>query len=85
MFSGIPLVDRLSERTCGVWVLDVRSGQTVAFVKFEEAVQEIFAIEVVPGVRFPDVINDNPDLLSNSYVLPDEALADVPASLCVRA
>jgi uncharacterized protein (TIGR03032 family) len=85
VFSGIPLVDRLADRTCGVWVLDLRSGETVAFVKFEEALQEIFAVEVVPGVRFPDVINDDPELLGNSYVLPNEALGDVPPELRVRA
>jgi uncharacterized protein (TIGR03032 family) len=84
VFSGIPLVDRLAERTCGVWVLDVRSGATVAYVKFEDAVQEIFAVEVLPNLRFPDLINDDPDLLANSFVLPDESLADVPAPLCVR-
>lgn len=85
VFSGIPLMDRLSERMCGVWVLDLRTGETVAFVRFEEALQEIFAIEVAPGVRFPDVINNDPDLLGNSYVLPDEALVDVPSELRVRA
>jgi uncharacterized protein (TIGR03032 family) len=81
VFSGIPLVDRVEERTCGVWVLDVRTGETVAFVKFEEAVQEIFAVEVLPGMRFPDLVNDNADLISSSYVLPEDALAEVPGEL----
>ena len=30
VFSGIPLVERLSERTCGVWVVHIETGQTVA-------------------------------------------------------
>ncbi|MCH8924061.1 MAG: DUF4915 domain-containing protein, partial [Planctomycetes bacterium] len=81
VFSGIPLVDRLEERTCGVWVLNIHSGETVAFVKFEDAVQEIFAVELLPGVRFPDLINDDAKLIASSYVLPDEALADVPKEL----
>jgi uncharacterized protein (TIGR03032 family) len=81
VFSGIPLVERLKERTCGVWVVDTRNGQTVAFVRFEDAVQEIFAVEVLPGMRYPDVINDDVKLLATSYVLPDDALADVPEPL----
>ena len=85
VFSGIPLVERLKERTCGVWVVDTRNGQTVAFVRFEDAVQEIFAVEVLPGMRYPDVINDNVKLLATSYVLPDDALADVPETLRARA
>ena len=83
-FSGIPLVERLKDRTCGVWVVNIETGETVAFVKFEDAVQEIFAVEVLPGMRYPDVITDNTELLASSYVLPDEALADVPETLRAR-
>ena len=83
VFSGIPITERLKpeERTCGVWVVDIRSGQQVAFLKFEEAVQEIFAVSVIHGARFPDVITDDQKLLSTSYVLPEEALREVPQEL----
>jgi uncharacterized protein (TIGR03032 family) len=77
VFSGIPIAERpLQERCCGVWVLDITTGKTVAFVKFEDAVQEVFAVQVLPGVRFPDLINDEDDpLLAHSFVLPDRAEA----------
>lgn len=83
VFSGIQITDRLkeTERTCGVWVVDIQRGQVVAFLKFEEAVQEVFAVALLPGIRFPDLINDNPELIGSSFVLPDEALRDVPAEL----
>src|SRR5262249_11757206 len=76
VFSGIQITERLAdtERTCGVWVVDVSRGQTVAFLKFEEAVQEIFAVVLLRGMRFPDLINDDPELVGSSYVLPDRAL-----------
>jgi uncharacterized protein (TIGR03032 family) len=81
VFSGIPLTDRLTERTCGVWVVDLTTGRTVAFLKFEDAVQEIFAVQVLPHLRFPDLINDDPTVLSDSFVLPDDALSQLPDSL----
>jgi uncharacterized protein (TIGR03032 family) len=82
VFSGIPITERLQERTCGVWVLDVLTGQTVGFVRFEDGgVQEIFAVQVLAGVRFPELINDNAELLAGSFVLPNEALAAVPERL----
>ena len=34
VFSDIPLLDRLEERTCGVWVVNVQTGETVAFLRF---------------------------------------------------
>lgn len=80
-FSGIPLVDELKERTCGVWVVDLRTGATVAWLRFEGTVQEIFAVQVLPGILFPDLINEPGATLDSSFVLPDSALPDVPASL----
>jgi uncharacterized protein (TIGR03032 family) len=81
VFSGIPLVERVQERTCGVWVVRIDTGATVAFVRFEDAVQEIFAVEALAGIRFPDLINHDLELIGSSYVLPKAALADVPAEL----
>jgi uncharacterized protein (TIGR03032 family) len=81
IFSGIPITERLTERTCGVWVVDVRNGETVAFLRFEDALQEIFAVQVVPGRQYPDLINDDPAVLDDSFVLTDEALRAVPVPL----
>ena len=78
MFSGIPLTERPSERTCGVWVVDIRSGQTVAFLRFEQAVQEIFAVAALPGIRFPEILEPDDELIATAYMLPDAALQDVP-------
>jgi hypothetical protein len=44
-------------------------------------VQEVSAVTVPPGRRYPEPINDDEKLLENSFVVPDAALADVPASL----
>ena len=79
-FSGIPLVDRLEERTCGVWVVNIETGETVAFLRFEEGVQEIFAVQILPA-QFPEMLEWGDKLLATSYVVPDEALADVPQTL----
>jgi hypothetical protein len=32
----------------------------------------------LPQIRFPDLINDDPNILSNSFVLPDDALKQLP-------
>jgi uncharacterized protein (TIGR03032 family) len=82
-FSGIPITERLGEeeRTCGVCVVDLASGQVVALLRFDTTVQEIFAVTVLPGRRWPELINDNDMLLENSFVVPDAALVDVPPAL----
>jgi uncharacterized protein (TIGR03032 family) len=82
VFSGIPIAERaLAERNCGVWVVDVRTGQTVAFLRFEDAVQEVFAVQVLAGQRYPEIAPDDHALLADSYDLPSAALRDVPPLL----
>ena len=78
VFSGIPLTERLEERTCGVWVVNLQTGETVAFLRFEQAVQEIFAVSVLHNIRYPELLTWDDKLIASSYVLPDAALKDVP-------
>lgn len=75
-FNNLPLLERDEERSCGVWVVNINTGETVAFLKFEGQVQEIFAVEVLPD-SFPIMLNDDDSLIDNSYVLPNEALAEL--------
>jgi hypothetical protein len=42
---------------------------------------EVFAVAVLPGRRWPELINDDDTRQENSFVVPDAALADVPAAL----
>jgi uncharacterized protein (TIGR03032 family) len=83
VFSGIPITDRLpvEERACGLWVVDVRTGQTVAFLRFEAGVQEVFAVQVLPNIRYPEILTEEADkeinILADSFVLPDNVMADV--------
>ncbi|MBV8516019.1 MAG: TIGR03032 family protein [Acidobacteria bacterium] len=77
VFDNIPLGERLraDERSCGIWAIDVRSGAIVAFVRFEGSVQEIFDIQVLPGIVFPDLLEPGADLAQSSFVLSDDAIA----------
>ena len=79
--SRSPSGSQADERTCGVCVIDLVRGEAIALLRFEEGVQEVFAVQVLPGRRYPELINDDTKLLENSFVVPDAALADVPAVL----
>ena len=86
VFSGIAIAEMKQEdRCCGVWVIDTRSGQIAGFVKFTDGVQEIFAVQVLRGLRWPEVLSEDPKRIAESYELPEEALQQVPAELRQRA
>ncbi|OKH14643.1 TIGR03032 family protein [[Limnothrix rosea] IAM M-220] len=80
VFSGLPITERREERFCGVWVVNIETAQVIAFLRFEDAVQEIFAVSILPGIRYPELINWDQTLLSSSFILPDEAIAEVDFS-----
>jgi uncharacterized protein (TIGR03032 family) len=49
VFGGLPISERRDELCCGVAVIDMTSGRTVATLRFVSGVEEIFAVDVVPG------------------------------------
>jgi uncharacterized protein (TIGR03032 family) len=82
-FGGLPLTGRLEERQCGVWIVNVETGDVVGFLRFEDLVQEIFDVQVLPGARFPEFAEHGSDAVNLSYVVPDEALAATAATSSV--
>jgi uncharacterized protein (TIGR03032 family) len=85
VFSGIPITERLAahERTCGVAVVDLVTARIAGLLRFEDVVQEVFAVAVLPH-RFPELINDDETLLANSFVVPTESLSDVAETVRAR-
>jgi len=75
-FTDIPITDDNSDRLSGVWVVHIGTGKTIAFLKFTGGVQEIFAVQAVPGVLFPEIVHEG-DLLASAYALPEKALREV--------
>lgn len=77
-FTDIPLTDDNADRLSGVWAVHIQTGKTIAFLKFTGGVQEIFAVQSVHGVLFPEIVSEG-ELLGNSYALPEKALQEVVA------
>jgi uncharacterized protein (TIGR03032 family) len=76
-FTDIPLTDQNPERASGVWAINIDTGATVAYLRFSAAVEEIFAVQVLPGLRFPHILDEDDPLLDSTWAIPDAALADV--------
>jgi uncharacterized protein (TIGR03032 family) len=70
VFSGLPITQRPDKRVCGVWAVELATGRVLAFLEFVEGVQEIFAVEVLPGCCFPELISDDPAVIGNSFLVP---------------
>jgi len=76
-FGGVPVTEQIDvdRRFCGVQVVDLTTGRSVAFLQFESGVGEIFAVQALPGVSYPAFVDDADPLVGVSFVLSPEALA----------
>jgi uncharacterized protein (TIGR03032 family) len=68
--DGVPLAERREQLKCGVAVVNLRSGQVIAFLEFQTAVEEIFDVQLLPGLRFPDVIGFQQETIQHTFVVP---------------
>ena len=71
--DGVPLADRRDKLKCGVAVVDLAIGRTVALLEFQTAVEEIFDVQVLPGLRFPEVIGFQKDAIQHTFMVPPSA------------
>lgn len=70
LFGGLPLTARLEDRECGVWVVDLETGEVVAWLRFEAAVQEIYDVALLPGMRWPEIFDAASEEAANTFMLP---------------
>ena len=64
------LAERREQLKCGVAGVDLRSGQVIAFLEFQTAVEEIFDVQLLPGLRFPEVIGFQQETIQHTFVVP---------------
>ena len=70
-FSGINIAGMPEpERYCGIWAVDTRTDQIVGFMKFTNAVQEIFAVQVLSGLCRPGVFSEDVTRIAATFRIP---------------
>ena len=80
IFGGVPIAERPEERKCGVSVVDAQAGRIVAFLEFDNGVEEIFDVQILPGVRFPAVVGFSKETIQRACVIAPERAIDAKAA-----
>jgi uncharacterized protein (TIGR03032 family) len=68
--DGVPLAERRHELKCGVAVVDLRAGKVIDLLEFQTAVEEIFDVQVLPGLRFPEVVGFQKEAVQHTFIVP---------------
>jgi uncharacterized protein (TIGR03032 family) len=51
--DGVPIVAQRDRLQCGVWVVELHTGAVVGHLMFRSGVEEIFDVQVLPGITSP--------------------------------
>ena len=58
-FEDMPIADELAKRNgtpmCGVLIIDLATGKGAEWLRLEGDVQELFTVELMPGIKCPMV------------------------------
>ena len=59
--EGVPIVADRSSLRCGLWVVNLATGGIVAHLEFSAGVEEVFDVQVLPGILSPYVSGPSAD------------------------
>ena len=59
--EGVPIVANRERLSCGLWVVDLRTGGVAGHLEFHSGVEEVFDVQVLPGIRSPYISGPSAD------------------------
>jgi len=68
--DGVPIAARRDELKCGVAAIDLHHGRLVGLLEFQTAVEEIFDIQLLPNIRFPEIVGFQKESLLHTFIIP---------------
>ncbi|MGL4514603.1 MAG: TIGR03032 family protein [Lacipirellulaceae bacterium] len=82
VFGGLPIAAERESLKCGVGVIDLESGRTVATLEFESGVEEIFDVQVLHETRCPAICGPRPDqdAAQDVWLVPAPGSSPVPGA-----
>ena len=74
MWVDIPLTDENPDRASGVWIINIETGRTAAFLRFPDLIDEIFNVNVFVGKSNPHISAS--DGIETAWALPQAAMKE---------
>jgi uncharacterized protein (TIGR03032 family) len=68
--DGVPLAVRRDQLKCGVAVVALPTGRVEGLLDFQTAVEEVFDVQLIPALRFPEVIGFQQETIQHTFVVP---------------
>jgi uncharacterized protein (TIGR03032 family) len=76
--DGVPLAEHRDELKCGVAAVELYSGCAIGLLEFQTAVEEIFDVQLLSGLRFPEVVGFQKEAVHHTFIVPPAGEAIPP-------
>jgi uncharacterized protein (TIGR03032 family) len=73
--EDLPVAERVDEPACGLWALDVETGNVIGHLQFSGEIDEIFEVAVLGGHRYPELARPDADVARSTYSIARAPLA----------
>ncbi|WP_414568799.1 TIGR03032 family protein [Nostoc sp. CCY 9925] len=70
IFGNLPVQERFGQLLCGVAIIDLQNGQTVGMLEFLAGCQELYAVQFLPGVFRPNILNAERAEIRQAFTAP---------------
>jgi protein O-GlcNAc transferase len=60
VFGGLPIGEHPDQLHCGLGIVEITTGRTIATLRFKTGVEELFAVEIIPGCFHPKIVGPSP-------------------------
>lgn len=75
VFDRLPIAEQRDQLKCGIGIVDLTSGNQLASFQFLDGIEEIFAVQTLPGfanvaIRAPEFGGNNDDSANDLWIVP---------------
>lgn len=68
-FGNLPIESLFSELECAIHAIDLNTGTSIGLIRFTKGIEEIFDIQIIPGVLNPHVVGFEEETVNGLYIL----------------
>jgi uncharacterized protein (TIGR03032 family) len=83
VFGGVPIAAHHEQLKCGIAVIDLERGTTVATLEFASGIEEIFDVQILPDARCVALVGG--DRGEQIWLVPSDTESPIMPSLDVQA
>lgn len=69
-FGGLPIEENITDLRCGVYAVQLDTGQVEGYIEFKSGCTEIFDVQVLAQCHWPAVIGFQKDTIDGIFIVP---------------